>query len=32
MDTEIGKALIALVATGIIGGFIKVYLDYKSTH
>ncbi len=30
MNAEIGKALIALVITGIIGGIIKVYLDYKS--
>lgn len=30
MDTEIEKALIALVFTGIIGGIMKVYFDYKS--
>ena len=30
MDSEIGKALIGLVFTGILGGILKVYLDYKS--
>ena len=30
MQTKILETLIALVFTGIIGGVIKVYLDYKS--
>ena len=30
MNSEIAKALIALIFTGVIGGILKVYLDYKA--
>lgn len=30
MDTELQKALVALVFTGIIGGMVKLYLDYRA--
>jgi hypothetical protein len=31
MTANLQEALIALIITGIIGGIIKVYLDYTST-
>lgn len=30
MEKEVANALIALVFTGIIGGILKIYFDYKS--